>query len=281
MSLLATRRAVAQRRPATAGVIVASTLLGMLLLAALAPTLFTHTDPLDAVIGQAMQAPSSEHLFGTDKSGRDVFARVVHGARYSLSVGFGASAVALVCGLVIGLVSGLSHRRVDAVIGRAIVVAMAFPEFLVALLVIAIIGAGERSLVAAIALAAIPAYARVARSQTLVVAQANYVTAATALGVPRWRTIVRHVLPNTLGPLLVMAAIGVGTAIVSAAGLSFLGLGPAAPTPEWGVILAEGRNLLDRAPWVAFFPGLVITVTVICTSVVGRALRGGVRASRS
>lgn len=280
MSLLATRRAAAQRRPPAIGVVVASVLLGMLLLAALAPTLFTRLDPLDAAIGQALQPPGADHWFGTDKSGRDVFARVVHGARYSLSVGFGASAIALVCGLVIGLLSGLSHRIVDTVVGRIIVVAMAFPEFLVALLVIAIIGPGERSLVVAIALAAIPAYARVARSQTLVVARSGYVTAATALGVPRWRAVLRHVVPNTLGPLLVMAAIGVGTAIVSAAGLSFLGLGPAAPTPEWGVILSEGRNLLDRAPWVAFFPGLVITVTVICTSVVGRALRGGGRAPR-
>lgn len=280
MSLLATRRAAAQRMPPAIGVVVASVLLGMLLLAALAPTLFTRLDPLDAAIGQALQPPDAEHWFGTDKSGRDVFARVVHGARYSLSVGFGASAIALVCGLVIGLASGLSHRVVDTVVGRVIVVAMAFPEFLVALLVIAIIGPGEQSLVVAIALAAIPAYARVARSQTLVVARSGYVTAATALGVPRWRSVVRHVVPNTLGPLLVMAAIGVGTAIVSAAGLSFLGLGPAAPTPEWGVILSEGRNLLDRAPWVAFFPGLVITVTVICTSVVGRALRGGGRAPR-
>ena len=280
MSLLATRRTAAQRRPPALGVIVSALVLGMLLLAALAPTLFTPLDPLDATIGEALQGPSAEHLFGTDKSGRDVFSRVVHGARYSLVVGFGASALALVVGLVIGIASGLSPKPVDTVIGCIIVIAMAFPEFLVALLVIAIVGAGERSLVVAIAVAAIPAYARVARSQTLVVARASYVTAATSLGVPRWRSIVRHVVPNTLGPLLVMAAIGVGTAIVSAAGLSFLGLGPAAPTPEWGVILSEGRNLLDRAPWVAFFPGLVITLTVISTSIVGRALRGGSRAPR-
>lgn len=280
MSLLATRRVALQSRPPAMGVIVASVLLAILLLAALAPAVFTARDPLDAVIGDALQGPSAEHLFGTDKSGRDVFARVVYGAGYSLSVGFGASAIALVCGTLIGIFSGLSHRAVDAVVGRAVVVAMAFPEFLIALLVIAIIGPGESSLVVAIALAAIPAYARVARSQTLVVARSSYVTAATALGVPRWRSVLRHVVPNTLGPLLVMATIGVGTAIVSAAGLSFLGLGQAAPTPEWGVILSEGRNLLDRAPWVALFPGLVITITVICTSVVGRALRGGARASR-
>jgi len=262
------------RKPPAVGVIVAGVFLAALLAAALVPSIFTSTDPLNAEISQALTAPSAAHPFGTDQSGRDVFSRVLYGARYSLLVGFGASAIALVVGLLVGLLSGLSPKPVDTVLGKVIVVLMAFPEFLLALLVIAIIGPGEASLVAAIALAAIPAYARVARSQTLVVRNSSYVRSATALGVPRLATIVRHVIPNTLGPLLVMATIGVGTAIVSAAGLSFLGLGPAAPTPEWGVILSEGRNLLDRAPWVAAFPGLVITATVIATSVVGRALRG-------
>jgi len=273
MSLLATRRAVLDRRPPAVGVVVASAFLAVLLFAALLPGVLAPLDPLDAEISQSLQGPSAAHLFGTDQSGRDVFSRVVYGARYSLLVGFGASAIALAVGLLIGLVSGLAPRPVDAVLGRIIVVAMAFPEFLLALLVIAIVGPGETSLVVAIALAAIPAYARVSRSQTLVVASSSYVRSATALGVPRLVAIVRHVIPNTLGPLLVMATIGVGTAVVSAAGLSFLGLGPAAPTPEWGVILSEGRNLLDRAPWVAVFPGLVITATVISTSVVGRAAR--------
>jgi len=274
MSLLELRRIARTRKPPAIEVVVASTFLVALLAAALVPTLFTQLDPLDAQISDSLQGPSAEHWFGTDQSGRDVFARVVYGARYSLLVGFGASAIALVVGLVIGLVSGLSPKPVDAVIGRLIVIGMAFPEFLLALLVIAIIGAGEGSLVIAIALAAIPAYARVARSQTLVVRSSSYVRSATALGVPRFANIVRHVIPNTLGPLLVMATIGVGTAVVTAAGLSFLGLGPDAPTPEWGVILSEGRNLLDRAPWVAVFPGLIVTLTVICTSVVGRALQG-------
>ena len=274
MSLLELRRIARTRKPPAIEVVVASTFLVALLAAALVPTLFTQLDPLDAQISDSLQGPSAEHWFGTDQSGRDVFARVVYGARYSLLVGFGASAIALVVGLVIGLVSGLSPKPVDAVIGRLIVIGMAFPEFLLALLVIAIVGAGEGSLVIAIALAAIPAYARVARSQTLVVRSSSYVRSATALGVPRLASIVRHVIPNTLGPLLVMATIGVGTAVVTAAGLSFLGLGPDAPTPEWGVILSEGRNLLDRAPWVAVFPGLIVTLTVICTSVVGRALQG-------
>ena len=273
MSLVAVRRAMLDRRPPTVGVVIASVFLVLLIAAALVPGLITQTDPLESQISQALAAPSAEHPFGTDQSGRDVFSRVVHGARYSLLVGFGASLIALAAGLVLGLVSGLAPRPVDAVLSRVITVAMAFPEFLLALLVIAIVGPGEGSLVVAIAVAATPAYARVARSQTFLVARSGHVRAATALGVARLAIVVRHIVPNTLGPLLVMATIGVGTAIVSAAGLSFLGLGPAAPTPEWGVILSEGRNLLDRAPWVALFPGLIITATVIATSVVGRAAR--------
>jgi peptide/nickel transport system permease protein len=150
---------------------------------------------------------------------------------------------------------------------------MAFPEFLLALVVIAIIGTGEVSIVIAVAAAAAPVYARVARVQTMVVARTGYVRAARSLGVYPGAIIVRHILPNTLGPLLVMATIGVGTAIVSAAGLSFLGLGPQPPTPEWGIILSEGRNFLGTAWWIAVFPGLAITATVIATSTVGRFLR--------
>jgi len=274
MTILELRRVARTRRPPAIEVITASVFLALLVLAAIVPTLFTQLDPLDANVSEALRAPSAGHPFGTDQSGRDVFSRVVHGARYSLLVGFVASAIALVVGLLVGLVSGLSPKPVDAVLGRVVVIAMAFPEFLLALLVIAIIGAGEGSLVIAIAIAATPAYARVARSQTLVVRSSSHVRSAIALGVPRLAIIVRHIVPNTLGPLLVMAAIGVGTAVVTAAGLSFLGLGPAAPTPEWGVILSEGRNLLDRAPWVAVFPGIVITLTVVATSVIGRRLRG-------
>jgi peptide/nickel transport system permease protein len=273
VSTLLGRRIVSQRRPVLAGVIAASAFLALLLLAAVLPGLLTPLDPLAATAADALQPPSPAHPFGTDQSGRDVLARVIHGTRYSLLVGFGASAAALVAGLLVGLVAGLAPRAVDGVIARVIAIAMSFPEFLLALIVIAVIGPGEASLLIAIAIAAAPAYARVARAQTLVVKRSSYVGAATTLGVSRARTILRHILPNTLGPLIVLGTIGIGTAIVSAAGLSFLGLGPKAPTPEWGVILSEGRNFLGSAWWIAVFPGLVITATVISVSVVGRYLQ--------
>ncbi|MEX1078785.1 MAG: ABC transporter permease [Homoserinimonas sp.] len=277
MTELITKRPTVTRRPAPAGVLLAAVFLGVLLLAGVAPWLLTGQDPLHAEVADALSSPSLEHPFGTDQSGRDVFARVVYGIRYSLVIGFGATLLALVAGTVIGVVSGLASRVVDGVLSRVIDILMAFPEILLALVVIAVIGPGEASLLTAVALAAVPAYARVARVRTLVVKRSSYVTAATALGVHPAVSVARHIVPNLLGPLLVMATMGVGTAIVSAAGLSFLGMGPQPPTPEWGLILSEGRNFLATAWWIAVFPGLTLTATVIATSTLGRYLqaRGG------
>jgi peptide/nickel transport system permease protein len=248
-------------------------MLALLVLAALFPWLLTAASPLQTDATAALQGPSAAHPFGTDQSGRDVFARVIYGARYSLAVGLGATVLALGAGLVIGISAGLAPRFLDGALSRTIDVLMAFPEFLLALVVIAVIGTGEVSIVFAVALAAVPAYARVARIQTMVVSRAGYVRAARSLGVHPFAVVVRHIIPNTLGPLWVMATIGVGTAIVSAAGLSFLGLGPQPPTPEWGVILSEGRNFLATAWWIAVFPGLAITAAVVTLSTLGRYLR--------
>lgn len=258
---------------AAPGVWLASAFLVVLVLATVAPWLFTSADPLHTDVVNALQAPSLDHPFGTDQAGRDLFARVLYGSRYSLAIGFGATLIALVAGLIIGVLAGVMHRVGDSVLSRAIEVVMAFPEFLLALIVIAVIGPGEVSVLVAVSIAVIPAYARVARVQTLVVKRAGYVEAARTLGVRGTTTVIRHVVPNTMGPLLVMAVMGVGTAITAGAGLSFLGLGPQAPAPEWGLILAGGRNFLATAWWIAVFPGLVITATVISTSAVGRHLQ--------
>jgi len=270
--VVAPRRSSGRRVP-PAGVLAAALMLAFLVLAALFPWLVTAASPLQTDATAALQGPSAAHPFGTDQSGRDVFARVIYGARYSLAVGLGATALALGAGLIIGITAGLAPRFLDGALSRTIDVLMAFPEFLLALVVIAVIGTGEVSIVFAVALAAIPAYARVARIQTMVVSRAGYVRAARSLGVHPFAVVVRHIIPNTLGPLWVMATIGVGTAIVSAAGLSFLGLGPQPPTPEWGVILSEGRNFLATAWWIAVFPGLAITAAVVALSTLGRYLR--------
>lgn len=254
------------------GTVIAAFVALLLVTAAVAPDLIAWHDPLRADAARSLLPPSLDHPFGTDRAGRDVFARVVHGAGASLAVGVGATLFAALVGSLVGAISASAPRFVDRGLARGIEIVMAFPEFLLALVVIAVLGPGQQSVLFAVALAAMPAYARVARTRASLVAATGYVTAATALGVPRWRSTIRHVLPNTIGPLLVMATIGVGTAIVSAAGLSFLGMGVQPPQPEWGGILADGRNSLNTAWWIALFPGLAITTTVICTSVLGRRL---------
>lgn len=257
----------------SASVLVASLTLAVIVLAAVVPSWWTAVSPLDTDATAALQPPSGSHLFGTDQSGRDVFSRVVHGARYSLIVGFGATAIALVFGLLTGVGAALAPKVLRVGLSRLIDVLMAFPEFLLALLVIAVVGTGEASIPIAVALAALPAYARVARAETLVVAHTGYIRAARSLGCSPAAVLWRHIVPNILGPLLVMATIGVGTAIVTASGLSFLGLGPQPPTPEWGIILSEGRNFLATAWWIALFPGLAIVATVVSVSTLGRYFR--------
>jgi peptide/nickel transport system permease protein len=275
------RRARPARQIFPASGAIAFSTLGLIGSMALFPALFTGLDPLATDVSAILRAPSWEHIFGTDQVGRDVYTRVVYGAGYSLGVGFGATVIALGVGLMIGTVAGLVPRALDGVLMRGVEIVMAFPEFLVALFVIAVLGPGPANVIIAVSVAAVPAYIRVARAETLVVRRAGFVEAATGLGVhPVWITL-RHIVPNTLAPLSVIATIGIGTAIVAAAGLSFLGLGPQDPTPEWGLILAGGRNLLAVAWWIAVFPGLFITATVISATVLGRRLgtqgSGGLR----
>lgn len=257
-----------------AGAVIAGVMLFVLVVAALFPWLFTGADPLATATADSQLPPSSDHLFGTDKLGRDVFSRVVHGASLSLSFGFTATVVALLFGIVIGVGSGLAPRVIDNVIMRALEIALAFPELLVALVVIALLGPGTANLVIAITVAAVPVYARVVRITTIQVKRSAFIEASVALGQSRVSIIARHILPNVIGPLLVLATIGIGTAIIAGSGLSFLGLGPVSPTPEWGLLLSDGRNSLGSAWWIAVFPGLAITVTVISTTVLGRYLQG-------
>lgn len=240
---------------------------------ALFPGVIAPADPLQTNVRAALETPSAAHWFGTDQSGRDVFSRVVHGAGRSVGIGLLATALALVIGLVIGALSGIAPRPVDAVAMRLNDVLMAFPEFLVALVVVAILGPGPEKVAIAVTIAAIPVYVRLARVQTRTLALAEHVEAARILGVPRALAFVRHVAPGVLGSLSVLATIGIGSSILAVAGLSFLGLGESEPAAEWGLMLAGGRNSLGTAWWIALFPGLAITLTVISATVVGRTLR--------
>jgi len=249
--------------------------LAVIAFAALFPDALTARSPLTTDVRSALLPPSPEHLFGTDQSGRDVFSRVVHGAGRSVGIGLLATTVALVAGLLIGAVAGVAPRGVDVTMMRVNDVLMAFPEFLVALVVVAVLGPGAVNIAIAVTLAAVPVYIRLARVQTRSLRLAEHVEAARILGVPPLQAFVRHVMPGVLGSLSVLATIGIGSSILAAAGLSFLGLGPSEPTPEWGLMLAGGRNVLGQAWWISVFPGVAITLTVVAATVVGRVLRSG------
>ncbi|MFB9835760.1 ABC transporter permease [Actinoallomurus acaciae] len=255
------------------GVYVAALVLVLLVLAAVVPHLFTSQDPLAVDSAQTLRPPSARHLLGTDENGRDVFSRIIFGTRNSLLLGFGAVGIALVGGGLLGAAAGLGNRYVEGLIMRLADVGLAFPELLLALVVITVAGGGTSNALLAIGVAYIPNYARVVRAQTLSIRRSSYVEAAHALGLSAPRVVVRHVLPNAIKPVLILATIGVGTALVAGSALSFLGLGTPPPQPEWGSMLSTARNFISRAWWYGLFPGAAITLTVVSVTVVGRALR--------
>ncbi|MEV5829035.1 ABC transporter permease [Spirillospora sp. NPDC052242] len=255
------------------GVAAAAAMLALLAIAVVWPALLAPHAPDAVDPAAALAAPTSDHYFGTDELGRDVFSRVVHGARPSVAIGLGATAIAVVLGSLLGVLAAVGGRVVDEAVMRVADVFLAFPGLLLALLVVAILGPGTGNAMLAIGCSLTPGFVRLARGQALVVRDSDYVRAAITLGAPRPVIYLRHVLPNALPPLLVLAMVNVGTAIIAGSSLSFLGLGPKPPTPEWGAMLSEGRDFLEIAWAMAVFPGLALTVAVVSVNVVGRTLQ--------
>ncbi|MFK3777534.1 ABC transporter permease [Agrobacterium sp. NPDC089420] len=234
------------------------------------PHFVTAADPLLADPLQAQLPPSIEHWFGTDHLGRDVFSRVVYGARYSILIGVSAIAIAALAGSLLGLVAGLARGAVDELISRFLDVVSSFPDLLLALVLISFTGPGTVNLIFALGVASVPRFARVVRAQTFVIARSGYVEQAKTFGLSRFTLVARHVLPHAIAQVPILATIGLGSTIIQAAGLSFLGMGPQPPTPEWGAMLAEARNYLRVAWWIGIWPGLAITLTVIAISTLGK-----------
>lgn len=260
------------RAPLRPGLILAGLFVLFLLVAALVPGLLTSVDPLDATARNAYRAPNALHWLGTDENGRDVLARLIHGVRPSLLMGLAATAMGLILGTVLGLLAGLGPRWIDAAVMRLVDVLLAFPDLLLALVIITFFGQGTLNLIIAVGIASVPRYARLVRAQTQVVRGAAYVEAATTLGLGRAAVIWRHVLPNAIKPILILATIGIGGNITAGAALSFLGFGAPPPAPEWGTMLAVGRNFLANAWWLVAWPALAITFTVISITAIGREL---------
>jgi peptide/nickel transport system permease protein len=220
-----------------------------------------------------LAAPSHTFPFGTDDSGRDVLSRVLAGARISLTVGLVATLIATVGGTAAGLVAGYNGGWIDALIMRFMDIMLAFPDILLAIVVITIMGPGLTNVMIAVGIATIPAYTRTVRAAVLTVREQEYVEAARALGAPTWRILLHHILRNVLTPILVLVTITVGFAILTAAGLSFVGLGAQPPAPEWGDMLNEAQQYLQQAWWMAVFPGLAIMLVVVGLNLLGDGLR--------
>jgi len=247
-------------------------LTAFLLSAIFAPWLAPH-DPVKQKLVKRRQPPSWEHPLGLDEVGRDILSRIIFGARTSLRVGVGSVSFAIVIGALVGAISGYLGGWVDNLVMRLMDIMLAFPSMLLAIAIVSILGPGLMNMLYAIAIVSIPQYARIVRASVLSVKEQDYILAARAIGCPPSHILSRNVLPNCLTPLIVQATLGIATAILDAAGLSFLGLGAQPPTPEWGAMLGRGRGSVFTAPHIVFFPGLAIMLTVLGFNLLGDGLR--------
>lgn len=230
-------------------------------------------DPLQGSVRAALKPPSRTHLLGTDELGRDLLSRIIYGTRISLRIGLIAVAIAGGVGMSLGIVAGYDGGWVDEVIMRMIDMLMAFPGMLLALTIIAVLGPGLNNVMIAVGIGSIPSFTRVARGVVLSLKEEEYVLAARALGSSRGRILLRHIVPNVVPSMIVMATLRIATAILTSAGLSFLGLGAQPPTPEWGAILNTSRTYLRRGWWFFTFPGLAIMITVVSMNLLGDGVR--------
>jgi peptide/nickel transport system permease protein len=244
----------------------------LVVVAVLAPVLAPY-DPNQTNIKMRLQGPSSEHPLGTDNFGRDMLSRIIYGSRISLYVGFVAVGIGAVFGGILGAIGGYYGGRLDNFIMRCMDVLLAIPQIILAIAIVGALGTSLLNLMIAVGISQLPRYARVVRASALTVRGQEYVEAARAVGASDARIILENILPNCMAPIIVQSTLGVAQAILSAAALSFLGLGIQPPTAEWGSMLSSGRQFLRNAPYLTFFPGLAISVVVLALNIFGDGLR--------
>jgi glutathione transport system permease protein len=262
-----------RRLAAHRGILVGGILIGIIVLLAVFAPLITSADPYAQDLINTMLPPSFDHLFGTDDNGRDIFARVIYGARISLLEVILGVGLATVVGVPLGIVSGMTGRYVDHAIMWIMDVLFAFPGVVLAILIVSVLGTSLVNMMIAIAIFSVPVYARLSRNLTLGLKQMEYVEAATSLGISRRRIMTHYILRNAIGPIIVQSTLTAGTVILSAASLSFLGLGAQPPLPEWGAMMSDGRNYLGLNIYMSLFPGLAIMITVLGFNILGDGLR--------
>lgn len=260
---------IGRQRNAVAGLIIVGT---FMLMALLAPLLALH-DPTLQNFEVSLQPPSTSHWLGTDSFGQDVYSRLLYGARLALGIGFASVALGLLGGLIIGLLAGLLGGWVEWVLMRLVDAILAFPEIILVIAFVAVLGMGTGNIIYALALSFVGPFARIVRSDVLQVKARPFIEAARLMGVATPTLIVRHLLPNVVASLMVQAGIRISTAILLESGLSFFGIGVVPPTPDWGLMIAEGRGFITMAPWISGFPGLALAFLLIGLTLLGDGLR--------
>ncbi|ARF13790.1 MULTISPECIES: nickel transporter permease [Sporosarcina] len=253
--------------------VVGAVIVIFFILLALFGPLVTKEGINEQLMTDRLQPPSSEYWFGTDDFGRDIFSRIIHGARISLSVGFFSVVGSIVVGSFLGIIAGYYGRWIDTIISRIFDIMLAFPSILLAIAIVSVLGPSLRNALIAIAIINVPNFGRLIRSKVLSIKEDEYITAAKAIGMKDFRILFSHILPNSMAPVIVQGTLAIATAILEAAALGFLGLGAEAPYPEWGKMLADSKDYLQNAPWTMIFPGLAIMLTVLGFNLMGDGLR--------
>ena len=256
-------------------VIGLSVLILLILVAVFADVIWNYeTDIIEMRIGNRLSPPSWEHPFGTDNYGRDMLSRIGYGTRYSLLIGFASVLIGTLIGVPIGAVSGYVGGKVDNVIMRVVDTFTIIPSLLMTIILVSVLGTNLFNLMIALSISTIPVMTRITRASVMVARNNDYIESARAIGAPTSTILIRHVLPNCFSPILVQATLRVGSSIISAAGLSYIGLGVPLPTPEWGALLSASKSFIIKAQHMCLFPGLAIMITVMVINLVGDGLRG-------
>lgn len=266
------KRLISNKASAVGGILILLFVFTSIIISLFGPSILTY-DPVKVDVLNKLQPPSKEHWFGTDNFGRDIFTRILYGMPLTLKVGFFSVTMGGIIGVVLGMVSGYFGGMVDTIIMRLMDILLAFPGILLALAIVSVLGGSLTNVIIAVSIFSVPAFARIVRGSTLSVRKLEYIDAMRALGASNIRIIFKHILPNVMSPIIVQVTLRIATAILTASGLSFLGLGAQPPEPEWGAMLNDGRTYMNSAPHIILFPGIMIVIVVLAFNIFGDGLR--------